>query len=89
MEAAIMKGLGAMAGVSDILAVAPAVCHCGAPIARFYALELKAEGGRPTIEQLEFINKINAAGGYGAVALGLDAALSCLEAWKLLVGKAS
>jgi hypothetical protein len=55
----------------------------------FYALELKAEGGRPTVEQLDFINKINEANGYGAVAIGLNAALSCLEAWKLLLGKAS
>ena len=89
MEAAIMKGLGAMAGVSDLIAVRPSVCQCGAPKVEFYALELKAEGGRPTVEQLNFINKINEANGYGTVAIGLNAALSCLEAWKLLLGKAS
>ena len=89
MEAAIMKGLGTMAGVSDILAVAPAVCQCGAPKVEFYALELKAEGGRATEAQLAFIAGINAAGGYAAVATGIDAALRCCEAWKLLLGKAS
>jgi hypothetical protein len=88
VEAAIMKGLGAMAGVSDILAVAPAVCQCGAPIARFYALELKAHG-RATEAQMEFVHKVNAAGGHAVVAFGLDEALRCLEAWKLLIGKAS
>jgi hypothetical protein len=80
-----------MAGVSDILAVRPSVCpQCGfGPLGILHALELKAEGGRPTAEQLAFIAGINAAGAFGAVATGLDQALSCLEAWKLLVGKAS
>jgi hypothetical protein len=55
----------------------------------FYALELKTKDGRATAEQVEFIHRINAAGGYATVAYGLDAALSCLEAWKLLLGKAS
>ena len=80
IEAAIMKGLGIRAGVSDLIAV-----HQG----RAFALELKAEGGRATEAQLAFIAGINAAGGYAAVATGIDAALRCCEAWKLLLGKAS
>ena len=89
MEAAIFKGLGVMPGVSDILAVRPSVCHCGCGVPRleFFALELKAEGGRATEAQMEYIHRIIAAGGYAVVAFGLDEALRCLEAWNLLKGK--
>jgi hypothetical protein len=80
IEAAIMKGLGVRAGVSDLIAV-----HDG----RAFALELKAEGGRPTEAQLQFIDDFRAAGGHAAVAVGLDQALRTLEAWKLLRGVAS
>jgi len=80
IEAAIMKGLGVRAGVSDIIAV-----HEG----KAFALELKAEGGRPTEAQLQFIDDFQAAGGHAVVAEGLDEALRVLEAWKLLRGAAS
>ena len=89
VEAAIFKGLGVLPGVSDIVAVRPAVCHCGTPHVEFFALELKAPDGRPTSPQLAFINRINDAGGYATVAHGLDPALACLERWKLLIGKAT
>src|SRR5947209_7427343 len=46
IEAAILKGLGVVAGVPDVIAI-----HQG----RVYAMELKAEGGRPTPRQLEAI----------------------------------
>ena len=90
-EAKILSGMGVIKGVSDICAVAPCQCpECGyGPLGIFHALELKTEIGRTSEAQLEFINKINATGGYATVAQGLDAALRCLEAWKLLVGKAS
>ena len=80
IEAAIMKGLGVRAGVSDIIAV-----HEG----KAFALELKAEGGRPTEAQLQFIDDFQAAGGHAVVAEGLDEALRVLEAWKQLRGVAS
>jgi hypothetical protein len=91
VEAAIMKGMGAIPGVCDLIAVRPSYCQqCGfGPLGIIHALELKAEGGRPTEAQLAFIAGINAAGGYAAVATGIDQALRCLEAWKLLLGKAS
>jgi len=89
VEAAIFKGLGVMPGVSDICAVRPAVCQCGAPHVEFFALELKAQGGRATEMQMKFIHDINNAGGHGVVAFGLDEALRCLEAWRLLKGHAS
>jgi hypothetical protein len=80
VEAAILKGLGVVAGVPDIVIV-----HEG----RCYALELKAEGGRATPKQLEAIAAMEAAGAFTAIAEGLDRALSCLEAWGLLKGRAS
>ena len=54
IEAAILKGLGVRAGVSDLIAV-----HQG----RAFALELKAEGSRPTEAQLQFIDDFRVAGG--------------------------
>jgi len=87
-EAAILKGLGTKAGVSDVLAVRPSLCPCCGfgPLPMIHALELKARG-RATDAQMEFIHNIRAAGGYGVVAFGLDEALRCLEAWNLLKGK--
>jgi hypothetical protein len=68
------------AGVSDFVFL-----HEG----RFYALELKALGGKPpTEEQQSFISDVNNAGGFAVCATGLDLAIKCLEAWGLVKGKA-
>ena len=80
IEAAIMKGMGVVAGVPDIIAI-----HDG----RVYALELKAAGGRATPKQQEAIAAMEAAGAYTAIAEGLDRALAYLEAWGLLRGRVS
>src|SRR5262245_36095131 len=80
VEAAILKGLGVVAGVPDVIAI-----HQG----RVYALELKAEGGRATDKQLVTIAAMEAAGAFTCVAEGLDRALAVLEAWGLLRGRAS
>jgi hypothetical protein len=77
-EAAILKGLGVRAGVADICVV-----HGG----KFFALELKAPSGRSTPAQMAFRDGINAAGGFAAEAVGLDAAILCLESWGLLRGR--
>jgi hypothetical protein len=77
-EAKIMAGLGVRAGVADIRAVHDS---------RFYALELKAPGRRSTAAQIAFRDEINAAGGFAAEAVGIDAALRCLESWGLLRGQ--
>ena len=66
---------GFLAGVSDVNAV-----HKG----KFYALELKKDGGRPSVEQLKFVSRINATFAYAAVAEGLPQALGMLEAWNLI-----
>jgi hypothetical protein len=77
VEAAILKGMGVVAGVPDVI-----IIHAG----RCYALELKAEGGRPTEIQLATIAAMKAAGALCAIAVGLDAALATLEGWGLLRG---
>src|SRR5215472_12283475 len=78
VEAAIMKGLGVVAGVPDVFAV-----HNG----RCFALELKAEGGRVTDKQLARIAALREAGAFTCIAEGLDRALACLEGWGLLLGR--
>jgi hypothetical protein len=80
IEAAIMKGLGVVAGVPDIIAI-----HNG----KVFAIELKAEGGRATDKQLECIAALREAGAFTCIAEGLDRALACLEAWGLLRGRSS
>jgi hypothetical protein len=80
VEAAIMKGMGVVAGVPDIIAI-----HNG----RVFAMELKAEGGRASDKQLATIAALREAGAFTAIAEGLDRALAVLESWGLLRGRAS
>jgi hypothetical protein len=77
IQGAIAKGMGVRAGVSDILAL-----HKG----KFYALELKAPGGRPTEDQLAFIADVKANGGFTCVAEGLSEAIRAIEFWGLVRG---
>jgi hypothetical protein len=77
-EAAIYKGLGARAGLPDVMVLRNGKLFC---------LELKAEGGRATETQLATIAAMEAAGAYCCVVEGLDAALACLSAWGLLKGE--
>ena len=79
VEAAIFAGLGVRPGVSDLI-----LLHDG----RAFALELKAERGRPTAAQMQFISEFRAAGGEASIANGLDQALRTLETWGLLRGRA-
>ena len=78
VEAAIFKSLGVRAGVADLV-----LLHDG----QFFALELKAPGGRLTESQSAFLDDVEAAGGIVACAEGLDAALRKLERWSLLRGR--
>jgi hypothetical protein len=80
VEAAILKGLGVVAGVPDVI-----VIHAG----RCYALEIKAPGGRATPKQLAAIAAMEAAGAYTCIAENLDRALEVLERWQILRGRAS
>jgi hypothetical protein len=77
IQGGIKRGLGVRAGVSDILAL-----YSG----KFFALELKAPGGRPTEDQLAFHSDVQANGGFTCIAEGLDEALRALETWGLVRG---
>jgi hypothetical protein len=79
IEAAILKGMGVVAGVPDVFVV-----HNG----RCFAMEIKAPGGRATDKQLACITALREAGAFTCVAEGLDRALACLESWGLLRGRA-
>jgi len=74
-EGALFKAMGVKAGVSDLI-----LFHAG----RLYCLEIKAQSGRATEEQLAFISDIDAAGAHTALATGLDACLATLESWGLI-----
>lgn len=78
IEAAIFKGLGVRPGVADLILLRNN--HA-------YALELKAEGGRPSIAQTEFMSDWIRAGGSGCIVEALDPALRMLETWGLLRGQ--
>lgn len=58
-------------GVSDILGVLPS--------GRFLAIECKRPGGKPSVEQMEFIDNVNANGGLGFIADSLDKVMEMLE----------
>jgi hypothetical protein len=78
VEAAIMKGLGVVAGVPDVIAI-----HNG----RVFAMEIKAKGGRATDKQLACIAALREAGAFTCIAEGVDGALAVLESWGLLRGR--
>ena len=75
IEAAILKGAGVKPGIPDI---------CALYRRRFYALELKAPGGRVTETQGAMLIALERAGAVVGVADSLDRALGYLETWGLL-----
>jgi hypothetical protein len=79
-EAAILKSIGTVAGVPDIIAI-----HRG----RVFALEIKTATGRVTDVQHTVHDRMRRAGAEVGVAYGLDEALAMLEGWKLLRGKSA
>jgi hypothetical protein len=79
IEAAILKALGVVAGVPDIILVKGG---------RTYGLELKAPRRRLTPVQRAAHAALGAAGAEVATADSLDTALRQLEAWQLLQGTA-
>ena len=75
IEGAILKAIGTVAGVPDIICIFEGRC---------YALELKAERGRVTDLQRVVHERLREAGAHVAVAHGIDEALAWLEVWNLL-----
>jgi hypothetical protein len=78
VEASILKGLGVVAGVPDLIWIRDG---------KMYGLEVKTKEGRLSTAQMVVASAINDCGGFCAVAYGLDKALAILEAWGLLKGK--
>src|SRR5215831_20298781 len=75
IEAAILKSLGVVAGIPDLLIV-----YQG----QLYALELKTAYGRLTPTQIDTQQRMRVAGAIVATAVEIDAALEILEGWGLL-----
>ena len=73
-EAAIYKGLGAIAGLPDVIIVKDG---------RIFAIELKTTTGRLTDTQRDTHEAMQRAGVTVAVCFGLDAALAQLQEWRL------
>ena len=75
VEGAILKAIGTVAGVPDIVCIFQG---------RVYALELKAGRGRLTDVQRVVHERLREAGANVAIAHGIDQAVARLEAWNLL-----
>lgn len=76
----IHAGLGVVSGVPDVIAIKDG---------RVFALELKAEFGRASPEQINVLRQMTAAGAIVSLATGLDAAIRKLEEWDLVKGTAA
>jgi hypothetical protein len=75
----INAGQGVLTGAADVIIITP-------PYGRVFALELKADGKKPTIEQISFLDRVRAAGGEAACIAGLSPALAWLELHGILKG---
>lgn len=65
-----MMTFGLCVGSSDIIGIAPD--------GRFLAIEVKTPKGRPTTEQLRFIEAVKAAGGIAGIARSVEDALELI-----------
>jgi hypothetical protein len=78
LEAAIYKGLGARAGLPDVM-----ILHRG----KLFCIELKTTTGRLSPAQEETLIALRAAGATACHVHSLDQGLRLLEAWGLLRGR--
>lgn len=86
-RAGVNIGLGVLAGVPDVIVVAP--INPGTLCGQTYALELKTEAGILSDEQRDVLQRLKTAGAIVGVAHGLDDALRQLQGWGLLKGVAA
>lgn len=66
LQAGLCKGSSDLIGWRSVTITPDMV---GRQIAQFVACEVKAPGGRPTPEQVKFIERVNLAGGLGTFAV--------------------
>ncbi len=72
-------------GSSDLIGWTPhkiTARDVGRTMAIFTALEAKAPGGRPTPEQMNFIEQVRAAGGIAAVVRSVGDAIGTIGRWR-------
>jgi hypothetical protein len=62
---------GLAIGSSDLVGIGPG--------GRFFALEVKGEGGRLSVEQIQWIDLVRARGGFAAMVRTVDEAKAALE----------
>jgi len=74
-DAAKLKAMGVTPGIPDIVMIADG---------KTYGLELKTKKGRLSPEQQSMLETFQNVGALSAVAYGLDAAISILDAWGIL-----
>lgn len=73
---------GLCVGSSDLIGITPVIITpdmVGQAVGVFTAVEVKTETGRPTKEQLNFINAVKAAGGIAGIARSPREALELLR----------
>ena len=73
---------GLCVGSSDLIGWTPLVITpemVGMTIAVFTAIEVKSKTGRPTVEQLNFIDKVRAAGGLGGIVKSIEDAAKIIK----------
>ena len=59
----VLQGLGCQRGISDLL---------GCYNRRMFAIEVKKPGGKPTPDQIAFLDAVRGAGGIGFVATSTE-----------------
>lgn len=71
LQGARLIPCGLMKGSSDIVGIAPS--------GQFLAIEVKTQAGKPTKEQLNFIDQVKKAGGIAGVARSPEDALEIMK----------
>jgi hypothetical protein len=75
----IMKRMGVLKGASDLLVAWPSGGFHG------LFIEVKAKKGKPTPDQLAFIERMNSVGYYATVCYGADEVIRCMK-WYIGLG---
>ena len=66
---------GLCKGSADVIGIAPVFithAHVGRTLGVFVAVEVKSKAGRPTTDQLNFLQAVEKAGGYAGIAKSTD-----------------
>lgn len=82
LQGAVMVPCGLCVGSSDVVGFTPVTITAnmvGQTLAVFTAVEVKTKTGRATKEQLNFIDKVQKAGGFAGIARNDEEALSIIK----------